>query len=230
MTYDPLTPLKRELSQLAKGGKTTKAEILNLFRLIRLILEAKRLRPRFPMCAMYCDWLQHAELGRNSGALILIEKIDSIFCVAPSNANFDVELRTILDALGLVTLRQELLMLFVEFSVPTFLLTGMSNWYTVVSVVLEDLVGRPLLLSVPPTSKFGMGVLSRVTDRRRSAGIDEYRHVYKVVISDERSKATEPGRPPGFYFNIFLSPSEPDRIQVNGYWSAQEGRDAFKED
>ena len=230
MNYDPLVPLKRELDRMAKGGQVAKAEILNLFRLIRLTLDAKGLRASFPISAMYCDWLQHTELDRNPGVLPLIEAIDSIFCIPPDNADLDTQIKTILDALGLVDLRKELLRLFNQMSLPSSLLTGMSNWYATVSVLIEDLVGRPLLFSVPPANRAGKELLAKIVIRRRAAGIREDRHVYKVVISDERAKISEVGRPAGFYFTVFLSPGEPDRIQPNGHWAFQEGRDAFRND
>ena len=227
MNYDPLVPLRRELDRMAQGGQVAKAEILNLFRLIRMTLDAKEFRASFPTCAVYCDWLQHTELDRNPGVLPLIEAIDSIFCVPSDKADLNTEVKTILDALGLVALRKELLSLFGQMSLPNTLLTGMSNWYSTVSVLIEDLVGRPLIFSVPPASKAGKDVLARIAARRRAAGKREDRHVYKVVISDERAKISESGRPAGFYFTVFLSPGEPDRILFNGHWAFQEGRDAF---
>jgi len=230
MSYNPLTSLKSELKRMKKGGQVAKAEILNLFRLIRLTLDAKNLRPSYPTCALYCDWLQHIELDRNPGVMPLIEAVDSIFTVPPDEANFNAELKTILDALGLVALRKELIKLFGKMSLPTSLLTGMSNWYATVSVLLEDLVGRPLVFTVPPVRRAGKDLLARITARRRAAGKREDRHVYKIIISDERNKVPEPGRPAGFYFTIFLSPGEPDRIQLNGHWAFQEGRDAFIHD
>jgi hypothetical protein len=227
MNYDPLVPLRRELDRMTHGGRVTKAEILNLFRLIRLTLDANRLRSSFPTCAVYCDWLQHTALDRNPGVLPLIEAIDSIFCVPTDKANFESEQKTILDALGLVALRRELLNLFDQMSLPNSLLTSMSNWYATVSVLIEDLVGRPLIFSIPPTSKAGKDALARIVARRRSAGIREDWHVYKVVISDERAKIPEYGRPAGFYFTVFLSPGEPDLMQLHGHWTFQEDRNLF---
>jgi hypothetical protein len=142
----------------------------------------------------------------------------------------DTEMKTILDALGLVALRQELLNMFRQFSLPTLLLTSRSNWYGTVEVLLEDLVGRPLILTVPPPTRAGKEVLAKMVARRRAAGKREDRHVYKVVISDERARMPKEGRPAGFYFTVFLSPGEPDRIQFNGHWSAQEARNAFSDD
>ena len=230
MVYDPLVPLKRDLDRMAQGGQIAKAEILNLFRLIRITLEARGLHASFPKCALYCDWLQHTQLDRNPGVLPLIEAIDSIFCVPPDKADLDTLIKMILDALGLVALRKELLALCGQFSLPTSLLTSESNWYGTVSVLVEDLVGRPLLLTVPPPTREGKKVLARMVTRRRAAGQREDRHVYKVVISDERAKTPEEGRPAGFYFTVFLSPGEPYLIQFNGLWSTQENRDAFSED
>lgn len=227
MHYDPLVPLRRELDRMSQGGQVAKAEILNLFRLIRLTLDANGLRASFPTCAVYCDWLQHTELDRNPGVLPIIEAIDSIFCVSPDKADLDAELKTILDALGLVAFRKDLLSLFGQMSMPNILLTGMSNWYATVSVLIEDLVGRPLIFSVPPVTKAGKDALARIVARRRAAGKREDRHVYKVVISDERAKISEPGRPAGFYYTVFLSPGEPDRLQISGHWAFQEGRDLF---
>lgn len=227
MSYDPLPALRREIDQIVQGGQIPKGQILNVFRLIRLTLEANSLRAAFPTCAMYCDWLQHTELDRNPGVLTLIEAIDSIFSVSPDKTNYKTEMITILNALGLVALRHELLSLFGQFSLPLSLLTSMSNWYGTVSTLIEDLVGRPLIFTVPPTSRAGKESLARIISRRQAAGRREYRHVYKVVISDERTKTPKPGRPAGFYFTIFLSPSEPDLIQINAHWTFQEGRDAF---
>lgn len=227
MNYDPLVPLTRELDRIAQGGQVAKAEILNLFRLIRLTLDAKGLRSSFPTCSLYCDWLQHTKLDRNPGVLPLIDLIDSIFCIPPDNADLRTEVKMILDALGLVSLRKELLSLFNRMSLTNSLLTSMSNWYMTVSVLIEDLVGRPLLFSVPPPNRAGKDVLAKIVVRRRAAGIREDRHVYKVVISDERAKVSEAGRPAGFYFTVFLSPGEPDLLQIHGHWSFQEGRDAF---
>jgi hypothetical protein len=230
MAYDPLIPLRRELDRMAQGGRVANAELLNLFRLIRLTLDARGLRTSFPTCSVYCDWLQHTKLDRNPGVLPLMEAIDSIFCVSPDKADFRTELKTILDALGLVALRKELMDLFNQVSLPTSLLTGMSNWYGTASVLMEDLVGRPLLFAVPPESRAGRDLLERIVARRRAAGVREDRHVYKIVISDERTKTPQDGRPAGFYFTVFLSPGELDRIQLNGHWAFQEGRSAFSHD
>ena len=201
-----------------------------MFRLIRLILDARDLRSSFPTYSLYCDWLQHTELDRNPGVLPLMEALDSIFFISLDSADFNIDLKTILDALGLVILRRELLDQFNQLSRPTSLLTGMSNWYTTVSVRVEDLVGRPLIFTIPPARKAGKDSLARTVARRRAAGAREDRHIYKVVISDERTKTPQEGRPAGFYFTVFLSPGEPDRMQFNGHWAFQEGRSAFTRD
>ena len=84
-----------------------------------------------------------------------MEALDSIFCISPDSADFNIDLKTILDALGLVVLRRELLDQFNQLSLPTSLLTGMSNWYTTVSVWVEDLVGRPIILRYRQQEKPG---------------------------------------------------------------------------
>lgn len=230
MSYDPTSILKRDLDRMARGGEFAKQEALDLFRRIRLVLDARSLRPVFPYASMYCDWLQHLELDRNPGVLPLVEAIDSVFSADPSTASLDHELKTIHDALGLTTLRREMIDLFTQLSLPTSLLTSMSNWYTLMEVMLEDLTGRPLILGVPPKGAAAKATLARMSAKRRARGLREDRHLYKVLISDRRTAVAEPGRPPGFYFTLFLSPAEGDRIQINGHWGGQEKRDAFTED
>ena len=73
--FDPVQRLSTRIESLLQGGEVSRGEVLDLFRIVRLVLEERELRRDYPSIALYADWLQHGRLDRQASIWQLAERL-----------------------------------------------------------------------------------------------------------------------------------------------------------
>jgi len=249
MSANPLAELHSEITRISDKTIIDKSVIFNLFRLIRLTLDQQKTKRQYSTCSMYCDWIHHLALDQNKAALLTIEKIDKVvvdFMARakkytkssddPNNTIFINFILSISHALGLSILRRELINLFSDHSLSTYLFTSYSNWKAVATVLAEDLTNKPLAFPENPKGRLEIDsqiIIRRMIKYHRSINEDPAKYINKVTISDERNFCeVNSSKKTGFYLNLhFAKPNKTHGdIIIKAPWGAIEPRAAFDSD
>jgi hypothetical protein len=69
--FNPAERLRQHAHGLV-GKPLSAAELIEVMRLLRLVLEREKLRDSFPHVALYCDWLLHNEIDRHEIAIEIL--------------------------------------------------------------------------------------------------------------------------------------------------------------
>jgi hypothetical protein len=72
MALDPSAQLKNYIEHII-GKNCTEPEIIEIFRLIRHVIEKDRSRSEYPHLSLYCDWVQHIEIDRHPQGFAILE-------------------------------------------------------------------------------------------------------------------------------------------------------------
>jgi hypothetical protein len=146
--FDPAGRLRKHVQGLV-GRPLGSADLIEVMRLLRLVLEQERLRDSDPHAALYCDWLLHGEIDRHEIAIDILGKMH----VAMVDWDRTHDTAAVARAMNLPQLRGEMAVIFAGHQVPTDLLDSFSNWKAFLRVLLEDLSQRPLKLPKKPKGK-----------------------------------------------------------------------------
>jgi hypothetical protein len=74
MPFDPASRLREHVKGLI-GRPSSRADMIEVMRLTRLLLEQEKLTQTYPHISLYCDWLLHTEINRHSLALDILERM-----------------------------------------------------------------------------------------------------------------------------------------------------------
>lgn len=146
--FAPENRLRDHVAALA-GRQCSQAELTEVMRLVRLVVENEGLAETYPHVSLYRDWLLHPEIDRHKLVLKRLEQMNE--AIARYDQTGDIAIVSAL--FSLAVLRVELTVLFKSHQVKTELLDLFANWKTFVSVMLEDLCNRPLRLPKKPSGK-----------------------------------------------------------------------------
>jgi hypothetical protein len=204
--FDPADRLRQHAQGLV-GRPLSSAELLDVMRLLRLVLEKEKLRGSFPHAALYCDWLLHNEIDRHEIAIKILSKMHA--GIADWDRTHD--LTPVNRALGLAQLRAEMQVTFAKHKIPTDLLDSFSNWYSFLNVLLQDLSQRPLKLPKKPKGK---------TKKKLDSTVAEMMSASKKMGSNHWARAffitCEPhGQNRSFFWN--LECEKPDLIGTDHF-------------
>ena len=144
--FDPAVRLREHLAGLP-GRHCSRADLIDVMRLSRLIIENKNLSGNYPHLALYCDWLLHTEIDRHGLVLRLLEQMHD----AVVNYDKTRDIEAVSRLLNLAMLRAEMLILFSSHKIGTDLMDSLNNWRKLVGTIILDLCDRPLRL--PKTTK-----------------------------------------------------------------------------
>ena len=146
--FDPADRLRKHAQSLV-GRPLGTADLIEVMRLLRLVLEQEKLRGSHPHAALYCDWLLHGEIDRHEIAIDILSKMHVV--MVDWDRTHDTA--AIARAMNLAQLRAEMVVIFAGHQIPTDLLDSFSNWKTFLRVLLQDLSQRPLKLPNEPRGK-----------------------------------------------------------------------------
>lgn len=234
MGYDPSVQLSQHVGRIL-GATSSQSDSIDLIRKTRLLLEKDRSKAQYPMLSLYCDWVQHTELDRNSEAWTVLEMVDrAVVDHGSTEEGMKAVFRAIGDAFGLPTLRQELIRLFQAKGIRTDIFESFSNWRRFLLLLLDDLSQRPL--SLPATVELdkktkAYAVFERMTRYREASGRRPDMLTRRLYVTNRSSDPGEPGRPPGMYWHLqsVLDGGGVYRAELNGVFELSEQPSDFRD-
>jgi hypothetical protein len=146
--FDPAGRLRQHVQELI-GRPLRSAELIEVMRLLRLVVEQEKLRDSHPHVALYCDWLLHGEIERHEIAINILKQMH--MALVGYDQTHDTS--GVSRALSLAQLRAEMLLVFIKQNVSTDLLDSFTNWKTFSGALLQDLRDRPLRFRKKPKGK-----------------------------------------------------------------------------
>jgi len=186
------------------------------------------------MLSLYCDWLQHVELDRNSAAWTILEMVDrAVVDHGSTEQGMKVIFREISDAFGLPALRQEFIHLFQAKGIKTDIFESFGNWRRFLLLLLDDLSHRPLSLPAGVESDKqtkAHAVFERMTRYRKASGRRPDMLTRRLHVTNRSSEPGETGRPPGMYWHIqsLLDSGGVYRAELNGMFELSEQLSDFR--
>jgi len=169
------------------GRPLRSAELVEVMRLLRLVMEQEQLRNSHPHIALYCDWLLHAEIDRHEIAIDILKKMHIALVAYDQTHNTS----GVSSALSLAQLRAEMLLVFIKQNVSTDLLDSFANWKTFSGALLQDLRDRPLRLPRKPKGKTKRKVDNAIAEMRiasQKMSGSPWARAFFVTCDDEQEK------------------------------------------
>jgi hypothetical protein len=139
MPFDPANRLRDHVKGLIDRSSSP-ADLIEVMRLTRLLLEQQKVTQTYPHVSLYCDWLLHTEINRHALALGILERMGQ--AIAKYDEAGDVS--AVSRALNLAQLRREMIILFLAHNIPTDLQDSFANWNAFSGLLLSDLCERPI--------------------------------------------------------------------------------------
>lgn len=134
---------KARLASYLDGLKNqlSDADLLDVVRRIRMLLESKGFTRTYPTVSFYCNWHMHNEIYCNELGWNMLANVNTAIASTP-----DVNpTQKITDTLQLDLFRSELLTLFGAPNLKPFLFDEPGNWGIFVGALMRDLTTKPLL-------------------------------------------------------------------------------------
>ncbi len=114
---------------------------------LRELLEYDGLKKSYPYVNLYGTWVVHPKIDRSPEGFEMLKKLTQSICIHNSDPRSvedgDIHKR-IIDTCGIITLRSELRDLLDSIGLSTLIVTDYELWKGVLSLLLQDLDGKPI--------------------------------------------------------------------------------------
>ncbi|MBR9905134.1 MAG: hypothetical protein GYB15_15640 [Gammaproteobacteria bacterium] len=194
-----LVQIKEKIDLAIKNGGADSALFTYLFSHIRIVLEKKSQKQKYPFLSMVCNWYQHCEIDRSTVGYEVIRKAgDVIFDdlmagTGDDEGRYDKVVRDVSVAFGMGRLKRQLHKFFADYDINPVLVDD-KNWDRFLIGVLYDLSERPIRIPDVPekannklssTQKKAKVVRSYLEKRATEARPEEPDMVTPVAFSVE---------------------------------------------
>jgi hypothetical protein len=188
------------------GSHCSSADLLDVVRQVRLLLERKNLKAAYPTLSLYCNWYMHEVIRKSPLAWNILAEVNAIIC-KPSHDN---PAEAIGMRLRLDTLRSEAIALLNSQGANSFLFTEDGNWSQFVFVLLHDLCGKPLRWPINPANdRRARSTFTRMM-QHSTVGPDKYaRELFLEHLPNGHEG-------PGFYWSVVVYETPPHQAIIKG--------------
>src|SRR5207253_2441883 len=76
--FDASNHLTQHIKQLMSARTVSQADLIDILRRCRLMLDQNKTKSSYPVLSLYCNWLQHDEIDRHPTGFEILEKIDRL--------------------------------------------------------------------------------------------------------------------------------------------------------
>ncbi|RYZ92550.1 MAG: hypothetical protein EOP06_03940 [Proteobacteria bacterium] len=232
MAFNPTKRLLKHMDLIFTENRVSSADVMELFRLLRLLIEKNHVRNLYPYTALYCDWAQHDKINRHEVGWQILEDIDVALIDLRDETDMGKLNARISAAFGLGKLRQELIVLFHDQNIRTDIVDGFENWCAVLKMLLVDLDDREICFSddivVSPKAR-GRKVYQRMIERRIKLQLPHDMAVVRAFFLNRSHETPVAGRPSGIYWRVRIKEQSLEHhVEINGQFALPEGRESFK--
>ncbi|MBM4867552.1 hypothetical protein HYO49_13485 [Vibrio parahaemolyticus] len=150
-----LENIKNTVASTIKNGGAENTIMTYLFSHIRIVLEKKSKKSKYPYLSMVCNWYQHYEIDKSILGYEIIQKVgdiilDEIAYSGPRESDhFDKLIVKVSNAIEVGRLQQDMRMFFKDFNVNPIFVND-KNWHNTIVCILNDLSERPLRIPELP--------------------------------------------------------------------------------
>lgn len=141
--------IKEKINLAVKNKGADSTLFTYLFSHIRIVLEKKSQKPKYPFLSMVCNWYQHCEIDRSTIGYEVIRRVGDIIFDDLMNDNndcdgrYDKVIKEVSVAFGMGRLKRELYNFFSDFDINPILVND-KNWDRFLIGILYDLSERPI--------------------------------------------------------------------------------------
>ena len=113
--------------------------------LCRQLLESNSRVKQFPTLKFYCDWSLHSKIERSPFRIEILDKISEEI-----NSSVTKDFHAIITKIiSVQNLREELIQLFDQYSLPVILFKINENWKNFLDVFVGLLIEKPIIRRIP---------------------------------------------------------------------------------
>jgi hypothetical protein len=143
-----------QISQLLNQSRIKKGEVAHLFSLIRVLMDQKQIKDKYPQLSFYADWSVHSNLDRSVECLSILESLTDLFIRATTKGFIDDEIHQAIGAIiSISAMRAQLLELLSDVGINSPAITEDANWRGIFSLFAQTLIERPILWPSKPNLK-----------------------------------------------------------------------------
>lgn len=135
--------IKAIVDRVNTDGQIHSAEIPQVARQTRVILEERKLKRVYPRINMYGNWLVHSQLSQSAECFEILESVADVFSLAMASANLDIPTE-ISKIFALGKLRSEFQMLYTDIGISTLLFDDDADWKEFVTRIILEIIERPI--------------------------------------------------------------------------------------
>ncbi|CAH0282606.1 hypothetical protein SRABI118_03823 [Massilia sp. Bi118] len=216
MKFDPAGRLRSHMDSIKNRGGLTYAEMVDILRRARLVIESPLLKKNYPVLSLYCDWVMHGELGKNPGGHEVLRAIDKSIADTwhsdPAGVHDAVN-----QALDLGGLRKEIIRLFEANRIDSTIFSVKGNWLEFLRALLMEIAERPIIfpdnVATDQRAK-GRKAFLAMQNYRASKGVPLDFSVTRVAIAYREKDGSDP---PGYYWHARIKEDSPEHfVQIIG--------------
>ncbi|MEH6436675.1 hypothetical protein [Massilia sp. DD77] len=227
MNYDPAARLARHVESLKKEGSVRHSEFIEILRLARLILEKGDLARTYPTLKLYCDWIVHSGLDKNSGGYAVLQAADAVV-VSHLCGHDGSMVEEVSRALSVGALHAELIQLSKANGIDTAVFDIFENWFNFCHVLFIELLDRAIMFPEDvETNKSARGrkEFQKMLQHRATRGVRTDQVVMMLYLSHIQP---DPNMHDGIYWNLRLGHREHARaINVAGALTIEKDSTVF---
>jgi hypothetical protein len=138
--------LKELLNKAKKQKRIDNSFVKNVMANTRELLEARQEQQNYQIVNLYCNWSLHNKISGSMRAVQALVVITQKLMDTIGNGKPVEDFLNYLscDSFGVDVLRQELIKLYINNNLKTFLFVPDANWFIFSSLLLYELEGKPL--------------------------------------------------------------------------------------
>jgi len=138
--------LNRLFNNIKINGGFQPEIITSIFINIRKLIESKNENKKYKVLMLYCNWLAHSKLERESTGLLILENIMNIIFESINRSNIEEIVVKISQEFSFTNLYNEINELFDVNSISKLILDK-STWNTVIKIIIVNIDKVPINLN-----------------------------------------------------------------------------------
>lgn len=145
----PRYRLEKYIKQTRKEGHLTNAGVIKIFSEIRQVIEANKQKDDYPHLNLYCNLCFHNSLSGSVTGYKIIQNIFDLYVELTPRGGIEAQDHFLIAAsklFSLEQLRRELILLFEQSNIPTFIFIEKDNWLRFVGRLLDEIQDKPIKL------------------------------------------------------------------------------------
>ncbi len=137
--------LKEILSDIYVQNLMQSRDIHSIINYTRQIIEEKKYQEKYANLNFYCNWCLHIKLTKSSKVYLILNEINKLIIPDLSNTtDLSLVINKVSESLSFNHLKNDFIELYTEVKLPLFLFSTQSNWETIISLIIREILNKPI--------------------------------------------------------------------------------------